>query len=199
MTNQAKGLIVILAMAVITVSCDRKKNPGLEFAPNMYNSIGYEAMTQIEKNNINPEGMNMRLPVRGTIARTNYKTSFKTSDSTVVHDLMIYNLTKNDVEASETLVNPIPLNEKSLAEGETLFMRNCQHCHGKTGAGDGKVADIYAGVPNFASDAYKTLSQGRVFFAITYGKGRMWPHAAQVNPEERWKIALFVQTLQAGN
>jgi len=44
---------------------------GTEFAPNMYNSVGYEPMTQLQgdTNKINPLGMNMRLPVAGTVSR----------------------------------------------------------------------------------------------------------------------------------
>jgi mono/diheme cytochrome c family protein len=199
MNSKIKGLILISAVSVGLMSCDRTQRTGWEFATNMYNSVGYEPLTQIEKNAINPGGMNMRLPVEGTVSRRNYNTSFKTGDSSVVSDLMIYNLTKNDEAASETLVNPVPLNEQTLAEGETLYQRNCSHCHGATGGADGKVADIYAGVPTYSSDAIKNLTPGRIYFAITFGKGRMWPHAAQVNPEERWKIVHFVQTLQKGS
>lgn len=199
MNNRLKGLILISALSLGVMSCDKTQKTGWEFAPNMYNPVGYEPLSQINENKINPQGMNMRLPVEGTISRRNYNTTFKTGDSTVVHDLMIYNLTKNDVEASETLVNPVPLTEKTLAEGEVLYKRNCSHCHGATGGADGKVADIYNGVPTYSSDAVKNLTPGRIFFAITYGKGRMWPHAAQVNPEERWKIVHFVQTLQKGS
>lgn len=197
-TSNIKAFALIAAFAVVLVSCDRKKNPGLEFAPNMYNSVGYESQTQIEKNNINPNGMNMRLPVTGTIARRNFNTHF-VKDSVTVNDLMFYNLTNQDEAASETLVNPIPLTDATLAEGETLYNRYCQHCHGASGAGDGKVGEVYAGVPNYASDAYKNLSPGRIFFAITFGKNRMWPHGAQVNPEERWKIVHYVQKLQKGS
>lgn len=197
MNNRLAGLLLCTAFAL--TSCDRTQSTGMEFAPNMYNSVGYEAQTQIDKNAINPHGMNMRLPVEGTISRRNYKTTFATGDSSEVKDLMIYNLTKNDVEASEKLVNPVPLTPETLAQGEVLYKRNCSHCHGATGGADGKVADIYNGVPTYSSDAIKGLPAGRIFFAITYGKGRMWPHAAQVNPEERWKIVHFVQTLQKGS
>ena len=199
MNNRLAGLLLFTAFAAGLTSCDRTQRTGWEFAPNMYNSVGYEAQTQINKNEINPYGMNMRLPVPGTVSRRNYHTAFKTGDSTEVKDLMIYNLNRNDPAAAETLVNPVPLTEQTLAEGEVLYKRNCSHCHGATGGADGKVADIYNGVPSYTSDAVKDLSAGRIFFTITYGKGRMWPHAAQVNPEERWKIVHFVQTLQKGS
>jgi mono/diheme cytochrome c family protein len=31
---------------------------------------------------------------------------------------------------------------------------------------------------------------------ITYGKNLMWPHGSQISPEDRWKIAKYVKTLQ---
>ena len=43
------------------------------------------------------------------------------------------------------------------------------------------------------------MNDGHIFHVITYGKGRMWPHASQVNPEERWKIVHYVHRLQLGN
>lgn len=197
--NKIAGIILVSGLLFGLSSCDRTQSTGWEFAPNMYNSVGYEPLTQINKNNINPGGLNMRLPVEGTISRRHYSTSFTKSDSTVVNDLMIYSLTKDDVEAADALVNPVPLNDQTLAEGETLYMRYCSHCHGKTGKGDGKVADIYTGVPTYTSDAIKDLTAGRIFFDITFGRGRMWPHGTQINPEERWKIVHFVQTLQKGS
>lgn len=198
MNTSIKGFVILLVLSVAVMSCDRTQRTGWEFAPNMYNSVGYEPLTQINKNNINPNGMNMRQPVEGTVSRRNYQTSFEKGDSSVVNDLMIYNIGRNDVEASESLVNPIPLSDAVLAKGEVLYKRNCSHCHGATGEGEGKVAEIYGGVPIYSSDAYKNLSPGRIYFAITHGKGRMWSHAAQVNPEERWEIVHYVQTLQKG-
>ena len=73
------------------------------------------------------------------------------------------------------------------------------HCHGEKGAGDGKVGAVYKGVPNYSSDALSTVSGGHIFHVITFGKARMWPHAAQVTPEERWKIVHYVQRLQLGS
>ena len=39
---------------------------------------------------------------------------------------------------------------------------------------------------------------GHIFNVITNGKGRMMPHGTQVNPEERWKIALYVKNVLQG-
>ena len=64
--------IGLAAIATLISACSAGgDNPGIEYAPNMYHSFAYEPMTQLaeEPNTINPHGMNMRLPVKGTIAR----------------------------------------------------------------------------------------------------------------------------------
>jgi len=196
--NRYSGILFVMLL-VVNLSCSRDPNdPGKEYAPNMYLPVGYEPYKQEKPNPINPMGLTMRLPVEGTVARRNYQTSFGAGDSANV-DLMVYNIPADSISISEKILkNPIALNEQSLAEGKVLYERYCQHCHGATGAGDGKVAAMYKGVPNYSTDAYKNLNEGHIFHVITNGKGRMWPHGSQVNPEERWKIVLYVQKLQKG-
>ena len=201
MMNFKNMRIPIVAGIIVTAaalsSCERDpSNPGLEFAPNMYLSEGYEPYRQVEANPINPMGLNMRDPVAGTVSRANYDTKFGTGDSAKV-DLMVYNIPKDSIGISaRTLTNPVPSNEKTLAEGKVLYERYCQHCHGAGGAGDGTVGKVYKGVPNYKADTYKALSDGHIFHVITHGKGRMWPHGSQVDPEERWKIVHYVRQLQ---
>jgi hypothetical protein len=36
-----------------------------------------------------------------------------------------------------------------------------------------------------------------MFHIITYGKGNMPPHAAQISREDRWKVILHIRSLQA--
>ncbi len=185
---------ILLAGIVCTTSCKRGHDEtGWEFAPNMYNSVGYEPMTQIKANPINADGKNMREPVRGTVSRRNYRTNF---DSTGT-DLMIYHIDSIEI-AERVLVNPVPNNDKTLAEGKVLYGRYCQHCHGEAGDGGGLVAEKYAGVPNYKADAYLNMNDGHIFHVITYGKNRMWPHGSQITPEERWKIVHYVHKLQKG-
>jgi hypothetical protein len=197
--NISKNLIALTISALGLISCNDTEKTGWEFAPNMYNSGAYEAQTQFRKNDVNPHGMNMRLPVEGTVARRNFNTAILQDDGSILNDLMIYNLHKDSLDwAAVNLTNPIPWSEKAEDEGKVLYERNCMHCHGASGAGDGKVGAIYKGVPNYASDALSTVSGGHIFHVITFGKGRMWPHAAQVTTEERWKIVHYVQRLQLG-
>lgn len=193
------GISTVLFTAAALSSCQRGHDDrGWEFAPNMYHSRAYEPLTQIEKNTINPYGMNMRLPAEGTIARRNFQTKFGSGDSARV-DLMAYNLPADSIEfAEKMLINPIPETEKSLLEGKELYEKFCQHCHGEGGAGDGTVGKVYKGVPNYSADAYKDMNDGHVYHVITHGKGRMWPHGSLMNPAERWKIVQYVHKLQKG-
>ncbi len=186
----------IFLTVVLTGCGDDPNDTGLDFAPNMYWPVGYEAYRQIGENPINPMGLNMRHPVDGTVARSHYNTTISEGDSTDIV-VMEYNIPKDSIEIAErTLTNPVPLNEKNLAEGKVLYERYCQHCHGEGGAGNGTVGVVYKGVPNYKSDAYKDMNDGHVFHVITHGKGRMWPHGSQVDPRERWKIVHYVHQLQ---
>ena len=78
---------LLVAAVLLTAAAGCKKdpnNPGKEYAPNMYLPVGYEPYKQEKANPINPQGLTMRLPVAGTVARRNYHTSFGSSDSAVV-------------------------------------------------------------------------------------------------------------------
>ena len=120
--------IATFSTAVLT-SCSDNNSTGWEFAPNMYNSRAYEPLSQWRENNINADGKNMRSPVAGTVARANYQTSFLQDDSTVVSDLMVYNLPKDSIAVAEvTLKNPIPWSEAVEEEGKVLYERNCLLC-----------------------------------------------------------------------
>ncbi|MES2730348.1 MAG: cytochrome c [Bacteroidota bacterium] len=191
-----KKSLFVLALGVFTLaSCQRDPNDtGNEYAPQMYRSVPYEPLREYGgvKNKFNPHGMNMRLPVQGTVMRRlNYAAKGDTSD------LMIYNIHKDSIEIAErTLSNPFLKNDTTLAEGKILYGNVCQPCHGENGKGDGTVAKLYKGVPNYSAGAYKTMNDGHIFHVITNGKGRMWPHGSQLSPEERWKIVLYVHELQ---
>ncbi len=188
-----------LLAVLLSGSCGRNyDDTGTAYAPDMYYSEAYEPYKQRAdaKNPYNVWGNNLWYPVRGTISRRNYQTTFGSGDSAVT-DLMVYNLGKEDIEVAErTLRNPVPLNDATLQEGQVLYSRYCQPCHGENGNGDGPVGKVYKGVPNYSVGQYKTMNSGHIFHVITYGKGRMWPHGTQINPADRWKIVHFVHQLQ---
>jgi cytochrome c2 len=188
-------------MGLALFSCERGPNdPGTEFAPNMYVSNAYEPFSIVagEPNKINPYGINMREPAQGTVARRNYKTTY-VDEAGREYDLglMVYRTHKDSIEwAEKNLKNPLPMTKEILAEGKELYGYYCQACHGAEGKGDGLVGQKYGGVANLAGGAIAKVNGGHIFHVITHGKGRMWPHASQMNALERWKIVSYVHVLQ---
>jgi mono/diheme cytochrome c family protein len=193
----------VLAAAGISLlaSCGRDPNdPGLEYAPQMAHAIAFEPFSQVIDTssefyntiNVNSGGQNLRLPAEGTIARKQYAGMTKGSLASEIYE---YGTMANNLEAAATtLKNPLDSSAEVVAEGKILYGRYCQACHGEGGLGDGKVADQYKGVANLPAKA-KVVSHGHIYHVITHGKGRMWPHGSQVNPDERWKIVHFVKSL----
>jgi len=185
----------------LLLSCNKDPNdPGTEFAPQMYHSIPFEPFSQVTDANseyyntikVNPNGQNMRMPVKGTMARKHYSGMVR---GTLANTLYLDDVPADSLDyAAKVLTNPIPFSPAVLDEGKVLYGRYCQACHGEAGLGDGKVADQYKGVANLVSKA-KVVSEGQIYHVITHGKGRMWPHGSQVNPDERWKIVHFVKSL----
>jgi mono/diheme cytochrome c family protein len=200
MFNPRIKFVLVAGIVAGLMSCGSDHNDtGTEFAPNMYHSVGYEPMSQTEgdSNTINPLGMNMRLPVQGTVARKSYTGSDSLKQAFLAQEMIAKTIPNDSISYSEkSLYNPIAATPENIEAGKLQYERFCQHCHGETGKGDGLVAKAYKGIPVYSSDALKDLNDGHIYHVITHGKGRMWPHGSQITSENRWKIVLYVHELQ---
>jgi len=176
--------IVVSAMALTLVagftSCEEVPNsPGFEFGPDMYRTRALRYYGQYVT--ATGDTLNMaRKPVDGTIAR-GYLPAIPKG--------MTYELADN-------LRNPIPYSPAIEEEGKVVYGKMCVHCHGESGKGDGKVAAKLPGPPPAYDGALKNLSEGKIFYSITNGKGTMGPHGLIISVEDRWKLVHYVQTLQ---
>ena len=212
-----KDIVIGAAASMMLFGCGvGGDNQGVEYAPNMYHSVPYDPLTQItdkdagswltsidysdghseffNSNNLNPHRMNMREPAANTVKRT-------------AQGWLPYRIPKDSLAlAARTLKNPLDSTAAIVGEGKVLYEMYCDHCHGPKGAGDGKVAagvtiegvqkGNYNGVPDYKSAGLINITEGHIFHVITHGKGLMWAHGSQVSPEDRWKIAKYVKTLQ---
>jgi mono/diheme cytochrome c family protein len=201
-----KTFVIVVSSAVMLAGCKAGGDyPGREYAPNMYHSVGYEPLSQItdphagawveslddregeyyNSNRYNPFAMTMRVPPLHTVKRNAQGwLPYRAANDTL------------GLRKADKLKNPLDSTVAVLASGKSLFDSYCKHCHGAKGGGDGKVADKFPGVANLKGDAYKHITEGHIFHVITYGKGLMGAHGSQVSPEDRWKIAMYVKTLQ---
>lgn len=200
MFNSIHKFTLLAGLTAGLLSCGSDPNDtGTEFAPNMYNSVGYEPMTQLQgdTNKINPYGMNMRLPVAGTVSRKRYTGADSLKKAFLAQELLAKTVPNDSISYSAALLkNPLAATPENIEAGKAQYERFCQHCHGEGGKGDGLVAKQYKGVPVYSSDALKDVNDGHIYHVITHGKGRMWPHGSQISSENRWKIVLYVHELQ---
>lgn len=179
---QTVSKALALSACVYLVSCGTdSQSPGVEYMPDMYRT---QALEPYSGNANYADSMEARLPAEGSIARGHLPYG-------IPNDTGGYSL------AGRVLKNPLPMNEEIVAEGKDIYTKFCVHCHGKEGNGDG--ATVTAGhppPPAYSGAALKTLSAGKMFHSITYGKGYMGSHSSQLNTDERWKVIRYVQTLQ---
>ena len=166
-------------------SCGKKdeNSPGVEFMPDMYRSpsLEYYQVHTVDGDTLD----NAMKPVKGSVARGFLPYAYpNTADGYAL--------------AGANLRNPLSASNREQweNEGEVLYAKFCVHCHGATGAGDGKVGAKLPGPPPAYDGTLKDLPEGKIFHTLTYGKGTMGSHASQLTQEERWKLVYFVQKLQ---
>ncbi|HLG35133.1 MAG TPA: cytochrome c [Bacteroidia bacterium] len=177
-------LIVLFVASLFIASCTTDpKKPGYEFMPDMYRSLAYKPNSI---NTIFSDSMTNRQPVAGTIPRGGY---------------MPYpypNTPEGYEAAGKELKNSLEHSPENLAEGKRLFEIFCIHCHGPQGMGDGSITlnGKFAPPPSYSGDALKDLPEGKMYHTLEFGKNMMGSHASQLTQTERWKIIIYVQTLQ---
>ncbi len=125
--HRLKKEMLFGASLVFLIGCsDDPKNPGYEFMPDMYRSPSYETYSASP---VTDDAKSAMLPVEGTVARGPLPYEFPN--------------TMDGYNAADTMLsNPIAASEEVLAEGETLYLDFCSHCHGKTGEADGKIIEL---------------------------------------------------------
>jgi mono/diheme cytochrome c family protein len=197
-------LIFILFVVSLLHSCSKNPDsPGYEWVDDMYRSQAIEAYVDYglvgdKVNDTLKRTISARIPVKGTIPFSKNKTLSTTN--------MPFNYGPSEderIRAGEQVYLPShyyndeDVKTSNVSEGKRLYAIFCAHCHGKKGNGDGKVITV-GGYPA-APPAYNTLKDrkpGSVFHTITHGKNAMGPHGSQLNKDERWKVTMYVRTLQ---
>lgn len=198
--------VVLFGGTLFFSSCTKHPDsPGYEYMPDMYRSQAVEAYVDYgmvgddEKSEYADSLKNTlsaRKPVEGTIP---FNADPKMAAIMMPFPYGPNDLDKADVELKipESYLEDIDGNVK---EGKRLYGLFCKHCHGEKGMGDGGVVEVGGfNTPSPYNGAYKNRSLGGIFHIVTYGKGAMGSHASQLNKNERWKVAMFVRTLQHGD
>jgi len=172
-------LPVIAIGGVMMLSRDTNAR-NFEWPSQMQYSPAYLSQT---KNPVLPFGMTAQPAVAGTIPRGFQPFHYGPEPAEAER-------------AGRELRNPFLSTEENLARGQYVYVNYCAVCHGTTGAGDGPVIPKYPNPPSYETATSKALPDGNMFHVITLGRNNMPPHVAQVPVDDRWKVILYIRTLQ---
>jgi len=178
-----KSLIKILVIAVVlvAVSCNKSTAPNYQFMPNMYESAGYETYGEAAF----PNGVEAQLPAEGSIPRGYIP--FDIENSTAGYEL-----------AKATLTSTLDSTQVDLERGKELYNIYCGICHGNKGKGQGNLVkrEKILGIPSY-DDVGRAINEGSIYHTIYYGKNAMGSYANQLCEEERWQVVSYVLKLKA--
>jgi mono/diheme cytochrome c family protein len=126
------------------------------------------------------DGIGMRPPVEGTVAR----------------GFLPYPFNGKPEEAGKDLVNPLLPTPAVLARGKAKFLTFCSPCHGNFARGDSRLQGQFPSPPTLHSDKVRNRPDGSIYNVITEGQNVMPSYASQILPEDRWAIILYIRALQ---
>lgn len=97
----------------------------------------------------------------------------------------------------------IPVSEETIKLGQEQFGIYCAPCHGLAGEGDGMVhkraetlGQGWVPPSNLHQEYLRLQPVGELFNTITNGIRNMPAYGAQIDPDERWAIVMYVRALQ---
>jgi cytochrome c len=97
--------------------------------------------------------------------------------------------------SANNLVNPIPVNEETLAEGALVYKKTCRSCHGRNGDGKGvEAADLSTAVTDFTNPEVFEQSDGSLYWKTAEGRNDMLPLKDDLSEEEIWMVISFIKT-----
>jgi len=95
---------------------------------------------------------------------------------------------------------PMPVTMELLRRGQIKYNAFCAPCHGKSGDGQGMIAQrglaLRRQPASFHTDRLRGMPVGYFYDVITNGFGVMYSYASRIEPEDRWAIAAYVRVLQ---
>jgi len=179
--------IVVLAVLVVALAAANlalRPSPlvrGVEFLPAMVKPIPYESFGE---NPFFGDGKTLQLPPEGTVRQGEVPLHFAPTP-------------EDAIRAGVELVNPIDPSPEALARGAAVWASFCQVCHGPEAKGDGPVAQRgFPAPPSLHAEKALALKDGQIFHILTYGQANMPSYAAQLAPEDRWRVIHAVRELQ---
>jgi mono/diheme cytochrome c family protein len=175
-------ITLVFGIMIFVSSCHNDANPNYQYFPNMYEAVSAEtyapAPVTVFKN-----GNEAQLPAIGSIKR-----GFQPFE----YD----NTPEGYTLAKANLKSPLDSLDRNSGKGKDLFEIYCISCHGAAGDGKGKLVERekILGVPSYKD---REITEGSIYFVVTYGLNAMGFHANQLSSHERWLVSDYVLKLRA--
>lgn len=186
-----KKLFVItfctLAVAATVVSCGNSDQPGRSYMPDMSYSVAYETYAPSDER-LKASGAHYNhQPVKGAIARG---------------DAFPYILKHDSAGYAQSAAIKNPLNPDSInfKEAERLYLINCGICHGAKLDGNGPLYNGGEGpfsakpIALVNDEKADNMTEGTMFYSVTYGKGQMGSYASQLTTKQRWEVIAYIKS-----
>ena len=188
------ALCVLATVGVLGFRGTHFRKPSLYIFPDMERQPKLRPQTA---NAFFDDGMSSRLPVAGTIARSQpvlvgQKLVYPWEDSPVTTG-------RNPGTTNFVELNPLPVTAELLQRGQQVFDINCATCHSKVGDGNGtpKRIGAMAVVANLHDKRIVELTDGELFNTVSYGKGLLMPgYAGNLPIRDRWAAIAYLRALQ---
>ncbi len=173
-------IVAVVGLSMLATSCFDKSKPNYQFFPNMYEAVPYETYSE---HGVFKDGKEGQLPAEGSIKRG--FVPFEIPNTTEGYEL-----------AKATLKSPLDSISINPENGKELFNIYCAICHGEKGDGKGNLVkrEKFLGVPSYKD---REITEGSIYFVVTYGLNSMGSHANQLSQEERWQVTDYVLKLKS--
>lgn len=178
-------ILALLLVSVALMSCRGQKTDKPPVRTH-FNMNFQERFNAQQENQFFENGMAMRMPVEGTVARGNLR------NNTALFE---------GVDENGDFVDEIPveMSESFLYRGKERYDVFCTACHGGTGDGRGIImtGDYgYVPAPTFHRSGSYDMPDGELYSAIANGIRSMPSYASQIKVEDRWAIVAYIRALQ---
>jgi mono/diheme cytochrome c family protein len=100
------------------------------------------------------------------------------------------------------MINPVSVDDASIARGEDIYVTNCAVCHGETGMGEGAGGETLDPRPAPIAHTSQMMGDDYLFWRITEGGAPfdtgMIPYRAILDEQARWDVINYVRALGRG-
>lgn len=145
----------------------------------------------LRSNTFFPDQRSARYPVPGTVPRLENATM----DAEQLDPASYFLSGKHGNAFGNEL--PFPLTAEVLDRGQQRFNIYCAPCHARIGDGNGMIVQRgYKHPPSFHQERLRNAPIGYFYDIMSNGLGAMPDYAAQIEPADRWKIAVYIRALQ---